>query len=289
MFGERIFDHMLYGDIESRITNIEAQTEVKAPIYIPSRHRPDVNMTTKLFDDDGLHYYLLIEPHDLESYSKHHPSERLVVMDKDHQGIYYARNYAMDHARQNGFMYCWEIDDDMKSFVYRRDGKPYKTRPRHLLSLVEQTTFPFSNVGASAIGDAGFIFGYDNKPPVVYNAMVFQAMLLRTDTGVFFRPDVVDDTDYSLQLLHAGWVTFTYKRIGQSTAQTMKLKGGLTDTEYANDGRLKLIQQLLKNFPGSYNLGFRPDGRPHIRSTGYYKRFTQLPRPRPEPQHLLQK
>jgi hypothetical protein len=289
MFGERTIDKLLYGDIEQRISTLSDQLDVRSPIYVPSRHRPDVSMTTKLFDDAGLDYFLVVEPHDHEDYLKHHPEERLVVMDQDDQGLWYARNFAMNHANQNGHLYCWQFDDDMKSFVYRVDGKMYKTSPRHLMSIVEQTTFQFSNVGGAGIGNAGFIFGYDHKPPVVYNAMIFQAMLLRTDTGLGFRPDVTEDADYSLQLLHAGWVTLTFKRIGQSTAPTMSVKGGMTDKEYAGDGRLKNFNQLLEYFPNSYKIGYRPDGRPHLRYTGYYKQFTQLPRPLPSPEHLLQK
>lgn len=289
MFGERTIDKLLYGEIEHRITNITDQTEVRSPIYIPSRHRPNANLTTKAFDEAGLDYYLLIEPHDYQNYLTYHPKSRLVVMDKDNQGVWYARTYAMNHANANGHLYCWEFDDDMKWFCYRMNGKMVRTSPRHLISLVEQTTYQFSNIGAAGIGDAGFIFGYDNKPPVVYNAMVFQAMLLRTDTGLSFRPDVVEDADYSLQLLHAGWVTLTYKRIGQSTATTMKMKGGQTDTAYEGDGRLKQMQKLLEYHPGSYKIGYRPDGRPHLRYTGYYKQFKQLPRPLPTPQHLVKK
>jgi len=285
MFGTRTTDKLLYGEVESRIQSITEQTEVIAPIYIPSRHRPDVAMTTKLLDDDGLTYRLVVEPHDYNNYLEYYPEDKLLVMDQDDQGLYYARNYAITHANENGYLYCWQFDDDMKSFVYRQGGKAHKTTPRHLLSIVEQSTFQFSNIGASGIGNAGFIFGYDDKPPVVYNSMVFQAMLLRTDTGLQFRPDVTEDADYTLQLLHNGYVTLTFKRIGQASAPTMAVKGGMTDKEYAGDGRLKNFQQLLEFFPGSYKIGYRPDGRPHLRSTGYYRRFTQLPRPLQKPQH----
>lgn len=288
-YGKRTHDLLLYAEIDQRLANIEEQTEVAAPVYIVSRHRSTEATTPRLLDEAHIPYQIVVEPHDQPSYANIYPPEKLVTLPLDNQGLAYTRNHVIEHAYINGYLYAWMFDDDLKGFEYRHNGKRYKTGARPLMSITEQITFRHNNVGVSSISNAGYLFGHDGGPPLVYNSMVYQSQLIRTDTGIHFRHGTQDDADFSLQMLHAGWVTLVSKRYGQTSAPTGVLKGGLLDTEYQHDGRTKLFEQLLKDFPGSYKIGYRPDGRPHLRSTGYYRRFTQLPRPLTEPQHLVKK
>lgn len=276
--GKRTQDLLLYAEVDQRLANIEDQTEVIAPVYIVSRHRSQVATTPKLLTEANIPYRIVVEPHDYDDYAKAYPTENLLQLPLDNQGLAYARNFPIDHARENGWLYCWQFDDDIRSFEYRKNKKRHKTNPRPLMSITEQITFRHSNVGASSISNAGYLFGHDDKPPIVFNSMVYQAQLLRTDTGIRFRHGTQDDADFSLQTMTEGWVTFVSKRYGQTSASTGTIKGGLTETIYQDDGRLKTFQQLLRDWPGSYKIGYRNDGRPHLVGRNYYSRFHQLPR-----------
>lgn len=275
-----IRDIQLHQKVESGITNPDNESIIEYPIYIPSRHRFDKPITTKVFDDDNIPYRILVEPHDYDNYRARYDDDQLIRLPKDNQGIAYVRNYALEHARDTGHDYFWMFDDDIRSFQIRQDGKAIKTNPRPLLKLIENITNDYENIGGSCIAHSAFIFGQDGKAPVVYNSQIYCAELITTQAKARFRKGVADDIDFSMQLLHEGWVTLVYKRIGFTSATSGTISGGLVDSEYKEDGRLALFQQLQAYWPGAFNIGYHKDGRPHVISRNYYRHFTQRPRPK---------
>ena len=210
--GHRSVDKLLYASIDLALTNIETQTEVRAPIYILSKNRAETISTHKLLDQDNLPYRIVVEPQDLKAYADRFTPDQLLPLDKNDQGVVYVRNYIKDNAHSMGDLYCWMLDDDMLGYEYRVNGKRHTTTPRPLMSIVEQSCFQFGNIGGANLSSAAYLFGHDGGPPVVYNSQIYGVQLLRTDTRARFRPYVAEDTDYSLQLLHDNWVTLVFKR-----------------------------------------------------------------------------
>ena len=74
------------------IDNLDSQKEVKYPIYVPSKARSKIKLTTKALDDVNLHFYVVVEPQDAADYYKEYPEDKIVVMEKNDQGIGYVRN-----------------------------------------------------------------------------------------------------------------------------------------------------------------------------------------------------
>jgi len=285
--GHRSVDKLLYASIDLALTNIETQTEVRAPIYILSKNRAETISTHKLLDQDNLPYRIVVEPQDLKAYADRFTPDQLLPLDKNDQGVVYVRNYIKDNAYSMGDLYCWMLDDDMLGYEYRVNGKRHTTTPRPLMSIVEQSCFQFGNIGGANLSSAAYLFGHDGKPPVVYNSQIYGVQLLRTDTTARFRPNVAEDTDYSLQLLHDDWVTLVFKRFGFTTVTSGTNKGGLTDGEYTEDGRLERFRQLQRYWPGAFKIGRLKDGRPHLVGRNYYSRFRQVPRPINSPRWKL--
>lgn len=277
-YGKRTQDLLLYAEIDQRLANIDDQTEIIVPVYIFSRHRSETATTPKLLTEANIPYQIVVEPHDYDNYASVYPEENLLRLPLDNQGICYVRNFIVKHAQDLGHVYCWMLDDDITRFEYRQNGKRFKSSPRPLMSITETITMQYPNVAASCISNSGYLFGHDNGPPLVYNSMVYQCQLLRTDTDIWWRDGLPNDPDRSLQLLSAGWVTFVSKRYGQSSPSPMTKPGGLTDTEYANNGRLQRFQRLVEQWPNSYTIGFMKDGTPRLVGRGVYKQFTQLPK-----------
>lgn len=273
-------DLLLHRRIEQMLNNLDDYQPLHYPVYIPSRHRADRPVTTKVFDQYGIDYRVVVEPHDYDSYAATYSTDRIVTLPEDNQGIAYVRNYILEHAKSEGYDYFWMFDDDIRSFQIRRDGKQYNTDPRPLLSILEQINDSYTNIGGSCLAHSAFNFSNDDKAPVVYNAQIYCAELITTKTQSRFRKGVADDIDFSLQILTEGWVTLVYKRFGFTSVVSGTAKGGLADTEYKDDGRLAMFQQLQANWPGAFNIGYHKDGRPHIISRGYYSRFTQRPEPK---------
>ena len=279
MIGERIVDLALYREVENKLDALDEQTELLAPVYVLSRHRAGKTSTTKLLDDSGVDYQVVVEPHDFESYAAHFPAEKLLTLPKDNQGIAYVRNFILAHALENGFLYAWQLDDDVSYFVYRKKGERIYTNPRPLMSILEQVVFRHDNVAGASIPSQAFIFGYDNKPPLNYNAMLYQVKLLRTDTGIWFEDGIPDDVHRSLQLLEKNWSTIVAVRFGQDSPQPTKQTGGLTETEYREGGRMKKFETLVDTWPDRYRIGFMKDGTPKLIARRPFAKYKQLPKP----------
>jgi hypothetical protein len=133
------------------LTNLVAnpETEVTYPVYIPSKGRANTGTTHKLLTEAGIPYTLVIEPQDVEAY-KNYPATQTLVLDKNDAGMDYTRNYIKDHATALGAEYHWQLDDDIKRFVTRQNGKTYKANAAHALNAVEQTVNLYTNVGVAA-------------------------------------------------------------------------------------------------------------------------------------------
>ena len=59
-----------------------------------------------------------------------------------------------------------------------------------------------------------------------------------------------EDTDLSLRTLKDGWCTVLFYAFIQQKAQTMKMKGGNTDTIYnTGDNRLEFAESLVRYHP----------------------------------------
>lgn len=287
MLGKRIQDLALFQRVENQLVNIQEQQTVRAPIYIPTRHRAGKTKTTKLLDNCGLPYQLVIEPHDFDSYQEHHTPEQLLTLPKDNFGLANVRNWILDHAKQGGWLYAWQIDDDITGFVYRLKGQRLHTTPLPLMSIVEEYTFVHDNVAGSCIPNQAYLFGHDNKAPLIYNGMIYQVQLLRTDTGVFWRPGLPNDPDRSLQILTAGWTTIVPRRFGQMSPAPMSQPGGMTTTDYAKDGRIMQFEKLVDTWPDAYAISFMLNGTPKLTARKPFAQFQTLPNPIREPRWTI--
>lgn len=283
MQGKRIHDIALAHRVDNQLAHIDEQHTVRAPIYIPTRHRAGKTKTTQLLDNCGLPYQLVIEPHDYDSYAAHHTADQLLTLPADNFGLANVRNWILDQARGSGWLYCWEIDDDISGFVYRINGERIHTTPRPLMSIVEEYTFAHDNVAGSCIPNQAYLFGYDQKPSLVYNGMIYQVQLLRTDTEVLWRFGLPDDPDRSLQILTAGWTTIVPRRFGQMSPPPMSQAGGMTTTDYAKDGRMTQFERLVDHWPGAYSISYMLNGTPKLTARKPFDQFHTLPNPTRQP------
>lgn len=277
MIGHRTIDGFLYHYVEKSLDELDQNAVLQYPVYIPSRGRAHYNLVTDLFDQDSIDYKIVVEPQDQEAYTAKYGADRVLVMDKNNQGIAYVRNYMKQHATESGYDFHWQFDDDIRGFAVRRNGKSVRTNPRPLLAIVENSVNRFNNIGGAVIASMVYAWGYDKKPPVIYNSTVYTAMLLNNHTRATFEPGIVEDTDYTLQLLAAGWVTLVFKRFGVETPVTETMTGGNTDIEHTR--RYERNQALVEKWPGIFRNIQQSDGRWVLRSSKGYRGFRQLPQP----------
>jgi len=241
MFTETNFDNLL--------ESFEEYTQIRFPIYIPSKRRPGRVLVARQFDADAIPYRIVVEPQDYDLYLEQYPAEKLLALDLNDGGIAYVRNFIKDHALASGYEYHWQFDDNVRSFAIRRNGKAKIARPVNALSFIESVVTSFTRIGGANFSNGAFAFSYDNKSVFALNNQVYCAMLLRTDTKARFRKGIHEDTDYSLQILSEGWSTIVCKRVVMTKTNTMTMSGGNTDSEYAGNGRRIRFERLVAEWP----------------------------------------
>jgi len=266
-----------YAKLEADIERIESFTLIEYPVYILSRGRAATITTSRLFDDAGVPYLIVVEPQEHAAYLEHHDAGNLLVMDKNDEGIAYVRNYIRDHAQAAGFLYFWQFDDDLRPFGVRRGGKRYKLSARNALAFVEYVVDHFDNIGGANFSHHAFAFTYDHKPVIQLNNQIYGAMLIRSGTRTRFRKDINEDTDHSLQLLREGWVTFVFKRVVMDTVATMSNSGGNTDNEYAAGRREARVRALCAAWPSAKFRAVNRNGRWTMTPSRIWGKFEQRP------------
>jgi len=81
------------------------------PIYVPSKGRPD-GQSFELLKD--LPYTTVVEPQDEKAYRATN-AKNIITLPLNDQGLCYARNFVLDHAKSMGHKWFWMIDDDISS------------------------------------------------------------------------------------------------------------------------------------------------------------------------------
>lgn len=70
-------------------------------------------------EDEALGEYVRLYGDMVKVFSKDDIAVDSCDAEHNHQGVFYARNYAWDLARALGYLYFIELDDDYKDFLYR--------------------------------------------------------------------------------------------------------------------------------------------------------------------------
>src|SRR4029077_2669789 len=76
------------------------------------------------------------------------------------------------------------------------------------------------------------------------NRQSASCMLIKNDTGCYFRGGLIEDTDLHLQILSKGMCSMRFNWLMIEKMKTGALKGGCQAIDYANSGRAKQCLKL---------------------------------------------
>jgi len=257
---------------DSIMGSIESFEEIHYPIYVLSKNRPK-RVTLKLLDDMKVNYYLVIEPQDYDKYTEVLESEymSIVVLPENDRGISYVRNYCKQHSIENSHKWHWQIDDNIQNFYIRKDDKNVKHDGRNLLSATECLSHRFDNVGIIGLCHKGFAFAKKNNIDI--NKQVYSCVLVKNAVDINWRDDVVEDTDYSLQVLSNRQCTLLLNRMLIDKHTTSTNSGGNDNTD---DWRLKRSKGLQKYWPGAFEITHQY-GRVKVKPSRIWRTFRHMP------------
>jgi|TARA_B110000908_G_C10257923_1_gene456928 hypothetical protein len=257
------------------LDNLSTYTDIKFPMYIPSKARSDLKLTTKALADVGIQFYVVVEPQDYDDYLNHYDASQLVKMDENDQGIGYVRNACKQHSISIGAEYHWQLDDNIKDFRVRENNKNVVKDTRNVLSATEHLVTRFDNIGIASLSHVMFAFARNTH--LTINRQAYSCVLVNNKLDINYRNDCIEDTDYSLQVLDSGYCTILFNRLLMSKAATGQHKGGNTEAVHAGDGRLKRSKALQKYWPGAFKL-VEKKGRLHVAPSRVWDRFEQMPK-----------
>ncbi len=238
--------------------------------YIPTKGRPKTQTTFKVLESLGIKSTLVVEPQDYQAYRDegHYP----LKMDKNDQGIYYARNFIKDFDKEHGWGFHWQLDDDIKRFISFLNPKRETVTTYHPFSLAEQLIKTF-NIGGLGLVNSAFAFA--KKTDVSWNNQVCGCFLLDSRNDLRFENGIIEDTDYSLQVLFSGQTTVLLNRFAFEVPPNGKATGG-NNTAYTSGTLYKRQTALVEKYQNWFELEEK-DGKARIKPSRIWRHFNVEP------------
>ena len=257
---------------QEQLENLETYDWITYPIYILSKGRPK-KVTAQCLDDVGVPYTVVVEPYEEALYLEAgYTPIQLLVLPKSNQGIAYVRNFIKEHSIECGWEYHWQLDDNIKDFRVRRNNKNIKHSALHLLSASENFIKPFDNIGI--VGLCHTVFAFARPHYVDINKQVYSCVLVNNQSKAKWRDEVVEDTDYSLQVLSENYCTLLLNKFLIGKEATSKDSGG---NDNSDEWRMKRSLGLQKYWPGAFKIT-EQYGRVKVLPSRIWRTFVHLPK-----------
>jgi hypothetical protein len=254
-----------------------SRTLPRYPVYIPSKGRADNPLTAQFLIKDGVPFYFVVEPSDVDAYAKVVRRDRVLILPwstKEEKvafcrargietggGVIAARNWIKEHATSAGYKRHWQLDDNISGMFRRIEGLKLPCRSGVAFAAMEDFVDRYENIGIAGANYFMFAANRTKIPPYYLNAHVYSCTLVLNE-----------DTDICLQVLAGGLCTVAFNAFLAYKMQTMTMKGGNTDALYGGDGRLRMARTLERRWPGIVTTR-RRFGRPQHVVFDSWKRF----------------
>jgi hypothetical protein len=251
---------------------------ISHPVYIPSKGRATTCTTPALLEASGIEFILAVEPQDADAYRQEFGTKAVLVMDKNDQGIAYARNFIKQHSIDLEHSYHWQLDDDVKQFMHRVNGKKLRVSALEALKPIEAMIAPYKNVGAAGLKHERFAWAA--KRPIDYNQQICSAGLFSNEVKAAWRGYGLgaqhSDTDYSLQMLFDGFCTVTFNRILYDPPALGSIDGGCNAEGYLKN-YVENLRALQRAWPGMFRIVEKKGNPRLVPNPGIWSSFSQRP------------
>jgi hypothetical protein len=247
-------------------------------VFILTHGRPDHVITYKSLMKGGYtgKVYFVIDNEDktADQYYKNFGRENVIMFDKkaisdtfdeadnfeDRRAIVYARNACFDIARDLGFTYFLELDDDYTDFRFKFDSKgdygdkamnKSNGRLDHVFDAMLEyyKSIPVKSIAFAQGGD--FIGGKDgSKSKLKPLRKCMNTFFCSTERPFKFLGRINEDVNTYTWYQSIGNIFLTITNVGINQLQTQSNKGGMTDI-YLDSGT------YVKSF---YSVMYHPTG-----------------------------
>lgn len=219
----------------------------------------------------GIPYRIVVEEQQYDAYAAFHDPATLLVLDPEFQRDYEtcddigdalppgagaARNFIWWHSMNDGHEWHWTMDDNIDWFKRYHQNLRVPCLDATPFVAMEDFTTRYTNVAMAGPNYVTFIRNRQVYPPYATGTRIYSCNLIRNDVPQRWRGRWNEDTILSLDLLKAGWATIQFNAFLQQKLPTQRLKGGNTDTLYA-EGTYRKSQMLVAVHPDVTKLTYK--------------------------------
>tara|TARA_R100000541_G_scaffold30953_2_gene39872 strand:+ start:17398 stop:18609 length:1212 start_codon:yes stop_codon:yes gene_type:complete len=246
----------------------KTETDVlpKYPVYIVSKGRAHNGLTTKALTNMKVCHFIVVEDGELNDYllspSVSTSYATLLTLPKSYLDDYdtcddlgntrskgpgAARNFCLDHSKENGFKRHWVMDDNLDAFHRLNDNEKYEVETGATLLAAEDFVDRYSNVPVAGLNYYSFCKKTDKVPPFIKNTRIYSCLLIENDAGYRWRGRYNEDTDLSLRVLKDGLCTIQFNAFLCGKVTTQRMRGGNSKEFYDKEGTLpksKMLEDL---------------------------------------------
>ena len=233
-------------------------------MYIVSKGRWETRYTSIALERLKIPYWIIVEDQEYDNYADViHPDKILVLPqqylddydtcddlgDSKSKGPGSARNFAWQHAIDEGAKRHWVMDDNINSFQRLNQNLMCKVTNGAMFKACEDFVDRYTNVYLAGPAYDFFAIAKTVMPPFVKNTRIYSVLLIQNDMPYRWRGRYNEDTDLSLRVLKDGHCTVQFNAFLQEKQTTQLIKGGNTEEFYAKEGTLPKSQMLADLHP----------------------------------------
>ena len=233
-------------------------------MYIVSKGRWETRYTSIALERLKIPYWIIVEDQEYDNYADViHPDKILVLPqqylddydtcddlgDSKSKGPGSARNFAWQHAIDEGAKRHWVMDDNINSFQRLNQNLMCKITNGAMFKACEDFVDRYTNLYLAGPAYDFFAIAKTVMPPFVKNTRIYSVLLIQNDMPYRWRGRYNEDTDLSLRVLKDGHCTVQFNAFLQEKQTTQLIKGGNTEEFYAKEGTLPKSQMLADLHP----------------------------------------
>jgi hypothetical protein len=225
----------------------------KYPVYIISKGRWSRRQTVKTMEFIGCPYRICVEPSEYEKYASVIDKGNIIKLPENfserNQGSIPVRNWVWESSIKNGDKWHWILDDNIESVERFNNNMKIKCKTPTPFRVVEEFVDRYKNISQAGMNYALFCPYNEGRPPIKINTRVYSCILIRNDTGYFWRGRYNEDTDLSLRMLKDGWCTVLFNSFLIGKRATMTQAGGNDKIYKETDSRKEFAESLKDQHP----------------------------------------
>jgi hypothetical protein len=226
---------------------------IKYPIYIISKGRWETRKTSKTLELMNVPYRIVVEPSEYENYASVINPEKILTLpsnfSEQNQGSIPVRNWVWEHSISEGHERHWIIDDNIEQFNRLNRNLQVKVSDGAIFEASENFVDRYENIAMAGFQYDHFAKAKTVLPAFYLNSRVYSCTLIKNDIAFRWRGKYNEDTDLSLRVLKAGWVTLNFYAFIQQKATTLTVKGGNEEIYKDSDNRRIFAESLEKQHP----------------------------------------